>query len=176
MRVAMFSTKPYDRRSFEARNAEFGHELHFLEPRLGPETVPLAAGFPAVCLFVNDACDAQTLELLHLLRVILDRSSRGMARSKAAYPREAQSRDPLAHDVDVDLPSSRWIGAASMRRRSRRGEVPRAHASSPCRCTTGSPRRPWRFRDQTALNSPIFWLARFRGSLLQPIRNAQAAD
>lgn len=64
MRVAMFSTKPYDRRSFEVRNAELGHDLHFLEPRLGPETAPLAAGFPAVCLFVNDACDAETLELL----------------------------------------------------------------------------------------------------------------
>ena len=25
MRVAMFSTKPYDRRSFEARNGPFGH-------------------------------------------------------------------------------------------------------------------------------------------------------
>ena len=64
MRVAMFSTKPYDRRSFEARNADGRHELYFLEPRLGPETAPLAAGFPAVCLFVNDACDAQTLETL----------------------------------------------------------------------------------------------------------------
>ena len=64
MRVALFSTKPYDRRSFLARNAEFGHELHFLEPRLGPETAALAAGFPAVCLFVNDNCDAATLAIL----------------------------------------------------------------------------------------------------------------
>ena len=37
MRVAMFSSKPYDRRSFEERNGDFGHELHFLEPRLGAE-------------------------------------------------------------------------------------------------------------------------------------------
>ena len=29
MRVAMFSTKPYDRRSFDARNGPFGHELHY---------------------------------------------------------------------------------------------------------------------------------------------------
>ena len=29
MRVAMFSTKPYDRRSFEARRASFGHEIHY---------------------------------------------------------------------------------------------------------------------------------------------------
>jgi D-lactate dehydrogenase len=64
MRVAMFSTKPYDRRSFEARRASFGHEIHYLEPRLEAETAPLAAGFPAVCLFVNDVCDEPTLERL----------------------------------------------------------------------------------------------------------------
>lgn len=64
MRVAMFSTKPYDRRSFLAHNEAFGHDLHFLEPRLSPETAPLAAGFPAVCLFVNDLADAATLEIL----------------------------------------------------------------------------------------------------------------
>jgi D-lactate dehydrogenase len=64
MRVAMFSTKPYDRRSFLAHNEAFGHDLHFLEPRLSPETAPLAAGFPAVCLFVNDVADAATLEIL----------------------------------------------------------------------------------------------------------------
>lgn len=64
MRVAMFSTKPYDRRSFLAHNEAFGHDFHFLEPRLSPETAPLAAGFPAVCLFVNDLADAATLEIL----------------------------------------------------------------------------------------------------------------
>ena len=64
MRVAMFSSKPYDRRSFDARNATYGHELHFLEPRLGPDTAALARDFPAVCLFVNDSADAATLDLL----------------------------------------------------------------------------------------------------------------
>ena len=43
MRVAMFSTKPYDRRSFEARNGPFGHRLHYREPRLDAETA-LAGG------------------------------------------------------------------------------------------------------------------------------------
>ncbi len=64
MRVAMFSSKAYDRRSFDARNAAFGHELHFFEPRLGPDTAALARGFPAICLFVNDGADAETLDLL----------------------------------------------------------------------------------------------------------------
>ena len=64
MRVAMFSTQPYDRRSFDARNEALGHELRYWEPRLGPDTVSLARGFPAVCLFVNDLCDAPVLEAL----------------------------------------------------------------------------------------------------------------
>jgi D-lactate dehydrogenase len=64
MRVAMFSSKPYDRRSFEEQNAAFRHEIVFLEPRLGPDTASLARGFPAVCIFVNDSADARTLALL----------------------------------------------------------------------------------------------------------------
>ena len=64
MRVMIFSTKPYDRRSFAARNEAFGHRLHYREPRLSEETASLAAGFPAVCVFVNDVCDATVLEML----------------------------------------------------------------------------------------------------------------
>lgn len=66
MRLVLFSTKPYDRRSFEERNAaaRLGHELVFLEPRLTLATAPLAAGFPAVCGFVNDEFDEAVLERL----------------------------------------------------------------------------------------------------------------
>jgi D-lactate dehydrogenase len=64
VRVAVFSTKPYDRRFLEAANRATGHELVFLEPRLLPETTPLAAGFPAVCAFVNDRLDRPVLETL----------------------------------------------------------------------------------------------------------------
>jgi D-lactate dehydrogenase len=58
MRVAVFSTKEYDRQYLRAANAGGRHELTFLDVRLGPETASLAAGFDAVCLFVNDAVDA----------------------------------------------------------------------------------------------------------------------
>jgi D-lactate dehydrogenase len=64
MRVVMFSTQPYDRRSFEAANGPFDHHLHYREPRLGRDTAALAQGFPAVCLFVNDVCDAEVLAIL----------------------------------------------------------------------------------------------------------------
>lgn len=64
MRVAVFSTKPYDRRFLQAANSDAGHELVFFEPRLLPETVPLAAGFEAVCAFVNDQLDRTVLTAL----------------------------------------------------------------------------------------------------------------
>ncbi|MBI1881380.1 MAG: 2-hydroxyacid dehydrogenase, partial [Chloroflexi bacterium] len=64
MKVAFFSTKPYDQQFFEAANQTFGHELVFFEPRLTPETSPLAAGFPAVCAFVNDELTAKVLAAL----------------------------------------------------------------------------------------------------------------
>ncbi len=64
MRTACFNTKPYDRASFAAANQAGGHALTFLDPALSLETVALAAGFPAVCLFVNDAADRPTLERL----------------------------------------------------------------------------------------------------------------
>ncbi len=54
MNTALFSTKPYERDAFDATNVRYGHHLHYLEPRLGPDTAALAAGFPAVCVFVND--------------------------------------------------------------------------------------------------------------------------
>lgn len=39
MKIAIFSSKSYDRQSLERYNAPFGHELTFFEPRLSPETV-----------------------------------------------------------------------------------------------------------------------------------------
>ncbi|HEX2190790.1 MAG TPA: 2-hydroxyacid dehydrogenase, partial [Longimicrobiaceae bacterium] len=64
VRVAVFSSKPYDQQSLAAANLGHGHELAFLEPRLTPETAPLAHGFPAVCAFVNDQLSAPVLRAL----------------------------------------------------------------------------------------------------------------
>ncbi len=65
MRVAVFGAKPYDRTFFAEANREFRHDLVFIENPLNPETVPLAAGADAVCVFVNDDLGAATLERLH---------------------------------------------------------------------------------------------------------------
>ncbi|MEH2457121.1 2-hydroxyacid dehydrogenase [Nostoc sp.] len=64
MKVAVFSTKAYDRKFLSAANSPTQHELVFFEPRLNRDTAILAAGFPAVCVFVHDQVDAPTLEFL----------------------------------------------------------------------------------------------------------------
>ena len=64
MKVALFGTKGYDRASFEAVAPAFRHELTYLEPRLTPETVVLAAGYDAVCVFVNDEVNRAVIERL----------------------------------------------------------------------------------------------------------------
>jgi D-lactate dehydrogenase len=79
VRIAVFSTKPYDQRFLTEANASLGFELTFLEPRLTLETVTLAAGAPAVCLFVNDVADAAVIDAL------ADRGTRLIALRCAGY-------------------------------------------------------------------------------------------
>jgi D-lactate dehydrogenase len=62
MDVAFFSTRAHDRASFSEANAAHRHDLEFLEPRLTAATSILAAGAPAVCVFVNDDVGVQVLE------------------------------------------------------------------------------------------------------------------
>jgi D-lactate dehydrogenase len=63
MRCLLFSTKPYDQASFAAIDPR-GHDLVFQPSALTASTVALAAGFPAVCLFVNDQADRAVLTQL----------------------------------------------------------------------------------------------------------------
>ncbi len=64
MRIAVFSSRTYDRQSFLEVAANSDHELTFLEPRLDRQTVALAEGFDAVCIFVNDTADAEVISAL----------------------------------------------------------------------------------------------------------------
>jgi D-lactate dehydrogenase len=64
LRVAVFSAKNYDRQFLTPAAAAASHELTFLETRLTSETVSLAAGFPAICSFVNDYLTAELLAKL----------------------------------------------------------------------------------------------------------------
>jgi D-lactate dehydrogenase len=64
MRVAVFSAKNYERMLLEELNARHGHELVYFDALLGPATAPLASGFPAVSVFVNDVVDGDVLKRL----------------------------------------------------------------------------------------------------------------
>jgi len=64
MKIAVFSAQAYDRQFLDAANVAEGHELHYFEAALGPESVALAAGYEAVCIFVNDVANAGVLEAL----------------------------------------------------------------------------------------------------------------
>lgn len=77
MRVAIFSTKPYDERFLTEANERHGHELVFFETRLTLDTASLAAGCDAVCAFVNDQLNGDVLRRLaaHGTRLIALRSA-----------------------------------------------------------------------------------------------------
>jgi D-lactate dehydrogenase len=64
MRLAVFDTHRFEREFFERANGAAGHELVFFENRLNRDTAPVAAGFEAVCAFVNDRLDRETLGML----------------------------------------------------------------------------------------------------------------
>ncbi|VXD25385.1 fermentative D-lactate dehydrogenase, NAD-dependent [Planktothrix serta PCC 8927] len=66
MKVAVFSTKSYDRRFLELENtiSKANHELVFFDARLELQTASLANGFSAVCVFVNDDLGTEVLEIL----------------------------------------------------------------------------------------------------------------
>jgi D-lactate dehydrogenase len=71
LKIVFYSTKPYDKKSFEAQNSKLANsfELSFYESSLKPETVALAKGANAVCAFVNDDLGELTLEKLSELGI-----------------------------------------------------------------------------------------------------------
>jgi len=98
VKVAVFSTKPYDREFLDRANAARGtpHELLFLEAQLSPETAALADDCGAVCAFVNDTLDRAVLEILAA------RGVRLVALRCAGFN-------------NVDLPAARDLGIAVAR-------------------------------------------------------------
>ena len=107
MELCLFSAKAYDRDSFDAANARFGHDLHYIEARLGPATAVLAPEGGVVCPFVNDDVVGQVLAGL------AERGVRGVALRSAGY-----------NNVDLDA-------AARARHRRRAGARVLARTRSP---------------------------------------------
>ncbi|MBP7654449.1 2-hydroxyacid dehydrogenase, partial [Candidatus Dependentiae bacterium] len=64
MKIAVFSSKSYDKQFLENSNKQYGHEMFFYEPRLTIETAALAEGFQCVCDFVHDKLNADVIKKL----------------------------------------------------------------------------------------------------------------
>lgn len=69
MKIMFYNTKPYDRYWFEPMAKDYGFEVHFVEMQCDEETLFLAKGYDAICIFVNDYVDAAMTELLYEMGV-----------------------------------------------------------------------------------------------------------
>jgi D-lactate dehydrogenase len=67
MRLLVFSARDYDRRYLDLANHARAepHAIDYTDAHLSADTAALAAGYEAVCVFVNDRLDADVLARLH---------------------------------------------------------------------------------------------------------------
>ena len=71
LKIAFFGTKGYDKTFFmeladpKDDHDEYNVDITYLETRLTKETVKLAKGYEAICIFVNDECGSEVVEKLH---------------------------------------------------------------------------------------------------------------
>lgn len=71
MRVAVFSTKSYDKEYLDKANTDNSVELIYFEASLKEKTARLAENFDAVCVFVNDRLTKEVIDELGALKVKL---------------------------------------------------------------------------------------------------------
>ncbi|MFT5384883.1 MAG: D-lactate dehydrogenase [Saprospiraceae bacterium] len=64
MKIAVFSTKPYDQEYFERYSDSHNFEFTFFETPLNRDTANLTSGFNVACVFVNDKVDKETVKIL----------------------------------------------------------------------------------------------------------------
>ncbi|WP_147198074.1 2-hydroxyacid dehydrogenase [Pantoea sp. MBD-2R] len=69
MKLAVYSTKQYDRKYFEQVNESYGFELEFFDFLLTERTAKTATGCTGVCIFVNDDGSRAVLEELAALGI-----------------------------------------------------------------------------------------------------------
>ena len=71
MKIAFFDTKPYDKIAFDKHAKNNDIEIKYFETKLNEDTVELAAGHDAVCVFVNDTVNAAVIDRLCELGVTM---------------------------------------------------------------------------------------------------------
>jgi len=64
MKIAFFDAKPYDRESFGKIADEKNLKIKYFETKLSEDTVELAHGYDAVCVFVNDIVNKNVIDRL----------------------------------------------------------------------------------------------------------------
>ena len=69
MKVAFFDAKSYDKPGFDRYIEGTGIEIKYFDAHLNEDTVSLAAGFDAVCVFVNDIVNETVVNKLYELGV-----------------------------------------------------------------------------------------------------------
>lgn len=69
MKIAFYGTKPYDRIWFEPMGKEYGFDIHFIEAACNKETIFMAKGYDAICIFVNDYVNAEMIDELYEMNV-----------------------------------------------------------------------------------------------------------
>ena len=69
MKIAFYGTKPYDKICFEPMGTEYGFDIHFIEASCNQETIFMAKGYDAICIFVNDYVNAEMIDALYEMKV-----------------------------------------------------------------------------------------------------------
>ena len=69
MNIAFFDTKPYDISGFDRYAVPAGVRIKYYEANLNADTVSLASGFDAVCVFVNDVVSGEVVQKLYEMGV-----------------------------------------------------------------------------------------------------------
>ena len=69
MKIAFYGTKPYDKIWFEPMGKEYGFDIHFIEAACNQETIFMAKGYDAICIFVNDYVNAEMINALYEMNV-----------------------------------------------------------------------------------------------------------
>lgn len=69
MKIMFYNTKPYDRYWFEPMAKDYGFEIRFVEMQCNEETLFLAKGYDAVCIFVNDYVNAAMIKKMQEMQI-----------------------------------------------------------------------------------------------------------
>ena len=64
MKLAFFDAKQYDKPSFDKYAQQHAIKVKYFETKLNEDTVDLAHGYDAVCVFVNDTVNAAVIDRL----------------------------------------------------------------------------------------------------------------